>query len=50
MAQMEREGTMAKDFSDIHSLKPGNLERREIVGEVGRAIVRLSDIESMLAS
>ena len=41
---------MAKKISDIHPLKSGNLERREVFEEVGRAIVHLSDIENLLAS
>jgi hypothetical protein len=41
---------MTKDSSEIHPLKPGNLERREVFEEVGRTIVHLSDIENLLAS
>lgn len=41
---------MKKASSDIHPLKPGNLERRQVFEEVGRAIVHLSDIENLLAS
>jgi hypothetical protein len=41
---------MKKETSDVHSLKPGNLESRQVFEEVGRAIVHLSDIENLLAS
>jgi hypothetical protein len=46
----EQEDPMKKETSDVHSLKPGNLESRQVFEEVGRAIVHLSDIENLLAS
>jgi hypothetical protein len=41
---------MTQKISGIQPLKSGNLERREVFEEVGRAIVHLSDIENLLAS